>query len=591
MIVVPATVSAQSSKLTDEYQSFTLTSTTTVSYGANGVFNSKTLAAGSYTCSNSLFGDPLSGVLKSCYTSAASSSTATSTLLTAQSGTFKLSSTSVVSYGANSTLVQKTLDAGTYVCGDQLFGDPLVGVVKSCYLTSTPTSTSQLALVVAQRSSFTLTTATTVVYGVGTQTVQKPLAAGTYECSDSLFSDPAVGIVKACYVASASASAASPAVTTSVAAKPTVDTGVLAVSGDVMVNGAVSNAEYQAMAQKMGTDDAIAYRYGPSSGDYVTATQAGLPTYGKRTSQSMKMVSIQNPNGKGSRGCAWDGGWCGNWQVGGALEYDYGDYSTSVLNFGYVADAAPDASFYQKSYAAGVGTVQALAVAHNTMSVEPEPSWTRYDGPSKDGGAIDEDIQNYQKSFTLEKPVALGKCYGRGNWCTSTLAAYADGRIVSVGSNTAHNLASTQLPAGKVPTALTVTNSGEFALVTVWDTAAMRGQVAVLALGDGCQGCSMSNESSAWHENWGNWKRVYPGLPGLGNYTYMKLVGFVDLPDTLKAPTEISVSTGLSQWDYLGVRNYWQTDLDSSTVRARYLSGDLSNAYARTGVAVVVSKS
>ena len=355
-----------------------------------------------------------------------------------------------------------------------------------------------------------------------------------------------------------------------------------------MVNGAVSNAEYQAMAQKMGTDAAIAYRYGPSSAEYGTAGQGGLPTYGKRASQPLNMISVQNPNGQGSRGCSWTG-WCGNWQIG-ALEYAAGDYSSSVMNFSYIPDTTPEASFYKKSYAAGVGSVQVINVAHNTMSVEPEVSWTRYDGPANDGGAIDQGIVTYMKSFSLERPVALGKCYGRGGWCTNTLAAYADGRIVSVGSNTASTIASTQLPSGKVPTAVTITNSGEFALVTVWDTAAMRGQVAVLALGDGCQACTMATESR-WDSNWGNWKRSYPGMPGLGNYNFIKLIGFVDLPESMRAPTEISASTGLPNDAYQQVRRYYDTDLDNAGVRARYFNGDLSNAYARTGMAVVISKS
>ncbi|MGJ7521469.1 hypothetical protein ACSFA0_13340 [Variovorax sp. LT1P1] len=523
-------------------------------------------------------------------------------MLTGQSGSFKLTSTSAVAYGWGVLMTQKSLASGTYVCGDQLFGDPAPGKPKACYAVATPlaptpgASTSQMKELTGQSGSFTLTTSTSVVYGRGTQTVTKVLAAGTYTCGDPLFGDPAPGVSKSCYTAIASAPppapapapAPSPAPAPAPAPAPS-NPNVLGISGDVMVNGAVSNAEYQAMAQKMGTDAAIAYRYGPSSAEYGTATQGGLPSYGKRPSQSMGMVSIQNPNGRGNRGCGWNG-WCGNWQVGGSLQYEPGDYSSSILNFGYIADATPDSSFYKKSYAPGLGSVQAINVAHNTMSVEPEPSWTRYDGPASDGGALDASIATYLKSFTLEKPVALGKCYGRGGWCTNTLAVYADGRIVGVGSNTASTLVSTQLPSGKVPTAITITNSGEFALVTVWDTAAMRGQVAVLALGDGCQNCTMSNESS-WDSNWGNWKRSYAGMPGLGNYNQIKLVGFVDLPDSMKAPTEISTSTGLSNNDYQRVRRYYDTDLDNASVRARYFSGDLSNAYARTGVAVVISKS
>lgn len=586
-------------QLTVQGQTFTLTAATTVSYGANNVFTQKTLQPGTYSCDDSFFGDPIWGVFKACYMPN-STTAAQLQQLVKQDGSFTLSKTTIVSYGANNVFNQKTLAAGTYACTDGFFGDPIWGVVKACYA---PADTAQLTQLVGQSGSFKLTTASVVSYGANGVFFQKTLQPGTYSCDDGFFGDPIWGVVKACYTAAATTTAATATTTsssTSLTKTSTVITTsgtLLPVSGDVMANGVVSNAEYQAMAQKMGTEESIAYRYGPSSADYGTATQSGLPTYAKRTSQSMNMVSIQNPNGLGNRGCGWTS-WCGNWQVGGALEYYWGDYSSNIMNFAYVADATPEASFYKRSYAAAVGSIQTLNVGHNTSSIEPEVSWTSYEGAPSDGGTIDSNIERYtgrrggwDTPMTLEKPVALAKCYGRGGWCTNALAVYADGRIVGVGSNTSHNLFTTKLPAGKVPTALTITNSGEFALVTVWDTAAMRGQVAVLALGDGCQGCMPNNEGSAWYANWGNWKRTYPGAPGLGNYNYAKLVGFVDLPDTLKAPTEISASTGLSWRDYENVQNFWNTDLDDQNQRARYASGDLSNAYARAGMAVVISKS
>jgi len=533
--VMSLSAQAQSTLLSNQNGTFRLTTTTTVLYGANGTFTQKSLAAGTYACNDNLFGDPLWGVLKACYTAASTTASGNpGTLLATQPSTFQLTATTVVSYGANGVFTKKTLQPGLQYCNDAFFGDPIPGVTKACYGAAPTTTTTT-----------TTTPSSTTTTGSTGSTTSTPVATnGT----------------------------------------------VTAVSGDVVVNGSVSNAEYQAMAQKMGTDAAIAYRYGPSSADYGTASQGGLPTYAKRQSQSMNMVSIQNPNGQGNRGCGWTS-WCGTWQIGGPLEYYWGDYSSNILNFAYIADDNPDSSFYRKSYAPAVGSLQVLNVGHNVNAVEPEPSWTTYGGAANDGGAIDANIDKYKNSFTLEKPVALAKCYGRGGWCTNSLAVYADGRIVGVGSNTSHNLFNTKLPAGKVPTALTITNSGEFALVTVWDTAAMRGQIAVLALGDGCQGCSMSNEGGSWFANWGNWKRVYPGAPGLGNYNYAKLIGFVDLPDTLKAPTEISASTGLSRWDYEAVRSFWNTDLDNQNVRARYASGDLSNTYARAGMAVVISKS
>jgi hypothetical protein len=577
--------SADFLQLAVEGQKFTLVATTLVNYGANDIFTQKTLQPGTYSCSNSLFGDPLRGVGKACFMPSPPQNSQLQ-LLVNQHQDFTLTKTTMVSYGASNFFNQKTLAPGKYSCDDGFFGDPIWGIVKACYA---QVDTVALRQIVGESGSFKLTASTIVSYGANGVFFKKVLPPGTYSCGNALFGDPLWGVAKACYTSSV--------VTEEPTGNPTSGTPDGTISGDVMINGAVSNAEYQAMARQMGTEASIAYRYGPSSAEYGTASQSGLPTYAKRVSQSLNMISIQNPNGLGNRGCGWTS-WCGNWQVGGALEYYWGDYSSNIMNFAYIADATPEASFFKRSYAAAVGSIQTLNVGHNTTSIEPEPSWTSYEGAPSDGGTIDSNIERYTgrrggfaNPVTLEKPVALAKCYGRGGWCTNSLAVYADGRIVGVGSNTSHNLFTTQLPAGKVPTALTITNSGEFALVTVWDTAAMRGQIAVLALGDGCQGCSPGNEGGAWYANWGNWKRTYPGAPGLGNYNYAKLIGFVDLPDTLKAPTEISASTGLFWRDYENVQNFWNTDLDNPSVRARYASGNLSNAYARAGMAVVISKS
>ncbi len=109
-----------------------------------------------------------------------------------------------------------------------------------------------------------------------------------------------------------------------------------------------------------------------------------------------------------------------------------------------------------------------------------------YDGLARDGGANDGNIEAAAQTIAMDqKPVAVGKCYGRGGWCTNSIAVFANGWLMGVGSNTAHNRMRVKLADGKVPTAIAITNSGEFALVTVWDTAAVRGQVAVVALADG----------------------------------------------------------------------------------------------------------
>ncbi len=87
-----------------------------------------------------------------------------------------------------------------------------------------------------------------------------------------------------------------------------------------------------------------------------------------------------------------------------------------------------------------------------------------------------------------------------------------------------------QLPANKVPTAVCMTLSNEFVLVTVWDTARLRGEVAVIAV----NGWMVAGAG-----------RFQYGVPNWQGIRSLKLLGFVELP--FKAPTSISVTSDLSQ--------------------------------------------
>ncbi|MGI4778212.1 MAG: hypothetical protein ACRYGA_08840 [Janthinobacterium lividum] len=357
----------------------------------------------------------------------------------------------------------------------------------------------------------------------------------------------------------------------------------------------IDPAEYRRIAASFGTEAGIAYRYGsPAAGAAPSHSHPG-----PRASKPMGAVSVQNPNGKGSRGCGWNG-WCGNFQIG-TLRDDPGDYSSSILNVAYVPDAKPGPQWPAPRYF-GVASLQALSVAHSTVSWAPEVSWATYDGASHDGGANDENTERFAGvkpgspigTIPMDgKPVAMARGYGRGGWINNVLTVFANGWITSAGSNTSHNFVKLKLPDGKTPTAIAITNSGEFALVTVWDTVDIKGQVAVIALADGCQGCETQPESQ-WNANWGNSRQAYPGFPGLGNYLGAKLLGFVDLPADVKAPTEIGVTTGRSHergGGYQAVMNLWNEPLNTAAQRARFYDGDLKAAIGNTGMAVVVSKS
>ena len=475
-------------------------------------------------------------------------------------------------------------------------------ILASIAMLATPalaaTGTDARLAVAGPQQAFTLSEPTIVSYGVASQNAfhHKLLPPGAHVCGGALFGDPARGVDKSCYVAASLASndravASSPPPAATTAMQRAAPTPALASRGDGEDRSDASR--YRALAADMGTDAGIRYRYGEASNAPVSQT-----TYpGPRPSKSYRTLSIQREEMqrdgvKGNRGCGANG-WCGEYQIGDYLMGEPGDFSSSIANVAYLPD--PTAAGKQKAY--GVASLQVNGIAHNVVSWKPEVSWTTYTGA--DSGWNDENTKRFSGDQATspigtvpmdQRPVAAARGYGRGGWINNTLTVFANGWILSSGSNTSHNFVKLKLPDRKTPTAIAITNSGEFALVTVWDTAALRGQIAVIALTDGCQGCE-TTPAAQWGANWGSHRDRYPGLPGLGNYLGAKLLGFVDLPAEMKAPTEISATTGKPNDDYQRVRNFFQEHIQTPTQRQRYLDGDLSTAIARTGMAVVISKS
>ena len=101
-----------------------------VRYGANGFFFFQTLTDGT-ACANEVFGDPISGTVKQC--SIPSPPQPEWTSCAPEGGVCAFTGTTEVRYGANGTYVYQTFTDGT-ACNNEVFGDPIVGVVKSCAL-------------------------------------------------------------------------------------------------------------------------------------------------------------------------------------------------------------------------------------------------------------------------------------------------------------------------------------------------------------------------------------------------------------------------------------------------------------------------
>ncbi|MEJ7687550.1 MAG: hypothetical protein WKG52_11435 [Variovorax sp.] len=331
------------------------------------------------------------------------------------------------------------------------------------------------------------------------------------------------------------------------------------VAGDVSDSSSITPADYKKIAAAMGKPEGIDFRYGPAS----TIGDEGLSKYHQPSSKPLGSIP-QNPTGFGS------------WQVGGPYSSNGGPYYSNMANTAFVAD--------NPAQHLGVSVFQAVAAGNNIFMQRPQISWIYQDGIN------DPNVSGYkQAGLDVGNPVALGRCAGRPGWCVESIVAFQNGLIGTArGSNTALNASTAQLESGLVPTAVALTNSGEFALVTVWDPANLRARVAVIALASLCNNCTPAEPAK--EPFWGDWRAAYPGLPNLGNYAFMKVIGYVDLPD-MKAPTEISVTTGWNPWTNRTSPDPVDLTLSDEGKRQTFITGVNKDKMPKAGVAVVISKS
>ena len=260
-------------------------------------------------------------------------------------------------------------------------------------------------------------------------------------------------------------------------------------------------SSYRNTAAQLSKDAGIEYRYGPNAAAYGVGN-GGMPTlYARDARTQLASPAPSHPF---------------YWQVGGPPSSSAGA-STNQANMVFVAD--------NPTQRIGVADFQVSGYMFNTFAQLPQLGWTR---AAVSGGGIDSiNSLSYKASgLVTGDPIAVGRCTGRSGFCNESLVAYQNGVIATAGSNTATNQASVKLPANKVPTAITMTTQSEFALVTVWDTTALKGQVAVIALAGLCDGCDPYNSSGhtignvkyeAYYKWWNEWMAPYPGLPNMGS--------------------------------------------------------------------------
>ncbi len=170
--------------------------TSVVAFGANGRFN-YTTATGSTPCTTGVFGDPASGVLKTCYAEAAPPAAAIWAPCASENATCSFSGVMTVAYGAAGAYRYATLPAGTS-CTNAVFGDPIPGTAKSCYLVGAPPTFTTWTNCATENATCSFSGTHEVAYGANGQYFYGSFGGGT-PCTNGVFGDPASGTPKNCY--------------------------------------------------------------------------------------------------------------------------------------------------------------------------------------------------------------------------------------------------------------------------------------------------------------------------------------------------------------------------------------------------------
>ncbi|WP_218509529.1 hypothetical protein [Variovorax sp. dw_308] len=589
MIDVPDTAPATGktyTALAKEGEIFRLATPTVVRFGSGNNWREVTMPANiAIMCHVDLFGYPGVGAPRVCETvtdtpaqPATSSQIPGKTIVRVanEGGIFNLAAITPVRFGNGSSWRTVTMPPNIPImCHVDLFGNPGVPAPRVCEsVVDTPAAPPPapgklIEPLVREGEIFKLTSPTVVRFGSGNNWREVLMPADiAIMCHIDLFGNPGVPAPRVCETVRDGASSGG------AQTLPSIGSSLV---GDVVdASGKIVDAAYSAMAALLSKPEGMTYRYGPNAASYGAG--GGAQLFGPRPNNNFLGYQYMSPDAPYL------------WQVG-ARSASPGLYSSNKANVSFVAD----------SNAAHVGIADFQTTTHmfSTFAQLPQLSWTLYGA-----GLNSINVADYRaKGIVGGDPVAVTRCGGRPGFCNQGLAAFQNGVIGTVGTNTATNRSTVKLPPNKVPTGIAMTNNSEFALVTVWDTTAMKGQVAVVALAGLCDNCNPFNSQangdySAWYNWWNEWMGVYPGLPNIGNIAFMKILGYIDLvgPDgsVMKAPTEIAVTTGVDPFDTMlpgGIFVGTPLPLTNQANRQAFLNGENAWKYAKGGMAVVISKS
>ena len=252
------------------------------------------------------------------------------------------------------------------------------------------------------------------------------------------------------------------------------------------------------------------------------------------------------------------------------------DYSSDYGQVAYVTDAAVAAS------QPGVDGIQTLNKDHCVWAGQPQPSWTL--GSGRPTFTLKPDLVLQNDVYGMpQQPVEVTRAYGASEAAGCSYIVFQTGQIAcGEGGNTAVDLYYFKpFPANFVPTAASVTNNGEFLLVTGWNTDSRQGQLAVIAIG------SSKPAAAFWDYEW---VETYPGFRNYSLPVFSKLLGILDLPQ-MAAPTAVEA---VGNWEYRsflpGTSNPGQFPLSNQANWQCFLSGPCTAMYDTKGFALVASR-
>jgi hypothetical protein len=171
-----------------------------VAFGA-GSYSFKTATSGTACTSDAFGGDPAANILKACYV-APVGGPAGYTVCAAENGTCSFTGFGrTIAYGANGAFATRVATSSTS-CTNGVFGDPINGVVKNCYLAPAGAPSGGWSQCAGEGGTCAAASGQPIAYGAF-GAFRYANAAGNTACTNDAFGgDPVPGEAKACYTRS-----------------------------------------------------------------------------------------------------------------------------------------------------------------------------------------------------------------------------------------------------------------------------------------------------------------------------------------------------------------------------------------------------